>query len=139
MAKDFGADFVIDPMKDDPVTAIRDLTRHGEGVDKSIECSSNQIARKQAIHSVKRRGTICMVGVNGPVEFSTEELIFEQKTVLGSWTFSKNIQDDCAHFAAERGIAVDDLFTHEFGLEQAVEAYALFDQKRIGKGVFIFD
>jgi threonine dehydrogenase-like Zn-dependent dehydrogenase len=34
---------------------------------------------------------------------------------------------------------VDALFTHEFQLDQAVEAYALFEQRKIGKGVFVFD
>ncbi|UIK09705.1 zinc-binding dehydrogenase [Rhizobium leguminosarum] len=48
MAKDFGADFVINPMKDDPVKAIRDLTKGGLGADKAIECSSNLVARQQA-------------------------------------------------------------------------------------------
>jgi threonine dehydrogenase-like Zn-dependent dehydrogenase len=27
MAKDFGADYVVNPLKDDPVKAIKDLTR----------------------------------------------------------------------------------------------------------------
>src|SRR3712207_3873491 len=55
MARRFGADVVINPMKTDPVAAIRDVTRRGKGVDKSLECSANPVARRQAIGSIHRR------------------------------------------------------------------------------------
>jgi threonine dehydrogenase-like Zn-dependent dehydrogenase len=139
MAKDFGADFVINPMKDDPVKAIRDLTKGGLGADKAIECSSNSVARQQALQAIKRWGTTCLVGVHGLMQFECDELITNQKNLVGSLTFNKNLQDECAGFVAERGIDVDALFTHEFQLDQAVEAYALFEQRKIGKGVFVFD
>jgi threonine dehydrogenase-like Zn-dependent dehydrogenase len=58
--------------------------------------------------------------------------------VLGSITFSKNLQDDCAQHVVERGLDVDSLFTHEFQLDQAKMAYELFDTQKIGKGVFVF-
>lgn len=139
MAEDFGADFVVNPIKDDPVEAIRDLTRGRAGADKAIECSSNPLARQQAVRAVRQWGATCLVGVLGSMEFECNEIIMKQKTLLGSYTFSKNLQDECAQYVAERRINVDALFTHEFKLEQAVEAYALFDQRKIGKGVFVFD
>lgn len=54
-------------------------------------------------------------------------------------TFSQNLQAGCADFVMERGIDVDALFTHEFRIDQAEEAYRLFDQQKIGKGVFLVD
>jgi threonine dehydrogenase-like Zn-dependent dehydrogenase len=77
--------------------------------------------------------------VFGKFELDSSEIILLQKTVLGSLTFSKNLQEECALFVAERGLDVDSLFTHEFRLEQAEEAYDLFDKRKIGKGVFMFD
>jgi threonine dehydrogenase-like Zn-dependent dehydrogenase len=139
MAKDFGADVVINPLKDDPVDAIRDVTRGRLGADKAIECSSNAMARQQAMKAVRQWGTTCLVGVQGQMQFECNELITKQKSLVGSLTFSKNLQDECAQFVAERGVDVDALFTHEFKLEDAVEAYALFEQQKIGKGVFMFD
>jgi threonine dehydrogenase-like Zn-dependent dehydrogenase len=56
---------------------------------------------------------------------------------VGSWTFSKNGQADCAEFIADRKIDVDALFTHEFTLDQAEDAYKLFDSQTTGKGVFL--
>ncbi|MBN8956723.1 MAG: iditol 2-dehydrogenase, partial [Rhizobiales bacterium] len=58
-----------------------------------------------------------------------------QVTVIGSWTFSTVGQADCARFVADRGINLDRLFTHRWTLEQADEAYKVFDKQTDGKGV----
>jgi D-arabinose 1-dehydrogenase-like Zn-dependent alcohol dehydrogenase len=139
MAKQFGADYVINSREEDPVATVKALTRNGDGADKSIECSANEAARRHAVESIRRWGTACLVGVFGKFEVDSSELILLQKTVMGSLTFSKNLQEECALFVAERGLDVDSLFTHEFRLEQAEEAYDLFDKRKIGKGVFMFD
>jgi threonine dehydrogenase-like Zn-dependent dehydrogenase len=139
MARQFGADFVVDAREHDSVAAVRALTRNGEGADKSIECSANATVRRQAVQALRRWGTACMVGVFGTVELDSEDLIDLQKTVVGSLTFSKNQQEACAAFVAERGLDVESLFTNEFRLDEADRAYELFDQRQIGKGVFIFD
>jgi len=138
MARDMGADYTVNSREQDAVEEIRALTR-GLGADKAIECSSNSVARQQALTALKQWGTACLVGVHGGMQFECNELITKQKTLVGSLTFSKNLQDECAQFAAERGIDLDALFTHEFKIDQAEEAYALFEQRKIGKGVFLFD
>jgi threonine dehydrogenase-like Zn-dependent dehydrogenase len=46
-------------------------------------------------------------------------------------------QAECATFIADRKINVDELFTHRWKLDQADEAYRLFDQQTTGKGVFV--
>ena len=137
LAKKFGADEVIDPGKNDVVEAIRDLT-HGEGVHKSVDCSSSSEARRAAVQCVRTWGTTCFVGEGGDVTIDvSNDMLRRQVTVVGSWTFSKNGQADCAEFVAERGVDVDGLFTHEFRLDEAVEAYELFDTQTTGKGVFL--
>ena len=44
LALDWGADAVIDPTSVDPVEAIKALT-HGEGADKTVDCTSSVDAR----------------------------------------------------------------------------------------------
>ena len=137
LALDFGADEVIDPLSNDVVSAIKDLT-HGEGAHKSLDCSSNSEARTQAVQCVRTWGSACFVGEGGHVNLDvSNDLLRRQVTLIGSWTFSKNGQADCADFVSERKIDVDALFTHEFNLEQAKEAYQMFDQQTTGKGVFL--
>ena len=57
--------------------------------------------------------------------------------MIGSWTFSSVIQAECARFVADRQIDVDRLFTQRYRLDQADEAYQLFDTQTTGKGVFL--
>lgn len=137
LAQTFDADEVIDPLNNDVVSAIKDLTG-GEGAHKSLDCSSNSEARAQAVKCVRTWGKACYVGEGGDVSLDvSNDLIRRQVTLIGSWTFSKNGQADCASFVSERKIDVDALFTHEFKLEEAKEAYQLFDQQTTGKGVFL--
>tara|TARA_B100000674_G_scaffold140112_1_gene109859 strand:+ start:1793 stop:2809 length:1017 start_codon:yes stop_codon:yes gene_type:complete len=137
LATQFGADEVVDPLANNVVEAIRDLT-HGEGAQKTLDCSSNPEARRDAVRSVRTWGTACYVGERGEVTLDvSNDLIRRQVKLVGSWTFSKNGQADCAEFIADRKINVDALFTHEFTLDQAEEAYNLFDTQTTGKGVFL--
>ena len=81
---------------------------------------------------------MCFVGEGGEVSLDvSRDLLRKQLTIIGSWTFSKNGQADCARFVADRKIAVDHLFTHRWQLPEAKEAYRLFDQQNAGKGVFV--
>lgn len=137
MALDKGADAVIDPLADDPVTAIKDLT-HGEGAHKTLDASSSADARRAAVQATRAWGSACFVGEGGEVMFEVSpDLIRRQVTLMGHWTFSKVGQADCARFVSDRKIDVDSLFTHKWKLDQADEAYKLFDQQKTGKGVFL--
>ena len=60
-----------------------------------------------------------------------------QPALVGSWTFSKQGQAECAEFVADNNIAVDRLFTHRWTLEEAEEAYKLFDTQTTGMGVIL--
>jgi threonine dehydrogenase-like Zn-dependent dehydrogenase len=136
-AKAFGADEVVNPGSNDPVAAIKDLT-HGRYADLTLDTSSNPEARLNAIRSTKVWGTMCFVGEGGDVKIDVSpHLLRRQMTLVASWTFSTVIQAECARFSVERKIDVDKLFTHTWKLEQAEEAYKLFDKQADGKGVFL--
>ncbi|HYM32567.1 MAG TPA: zinc-binding dehydrogenase [Candidatus Cybelea sp.] len=136
-AKEFGADEVVNPNTDDPVAAIKQLT-HGRYADVTLDTSSNPEARLNAIRSTKVWGTMCFVGEGGDVKIEVSpHLLRRQLTLVASWTFSNVIQAECARFSIERKVAVDKIFTHNWKLEQAEEAYKLFDKQIDGKGVFL--
>ncbi len=134
---DMGADIALDPMADDPVAAILDLTQ-GEGAHKTLDASSSPEARAQAVRATRAWGACCYVGEGGEVTLEVSpDLLRRQITLIGSWTFSTVGLTDCARFVAERGVDVDSLFTHRWSLDQAEEAYQLFDEQKTGKGVFL--
>jgi threonine dehydrogenase-like Zn-dependent dehydrogenase len=136
-AKEFGAAETINPSNVDPIEAIRELT-HGLGADLTLDTSSSPQARIQAIRALKVWGTCCFVGEGGEVTIDVSpDMLRRQATVIASWTFSSVGQEECAQFIVDRGIKVDDLFTETWKLDQAEEAYKLFDQQNTGKGVFL--
>ena len=136
-AKEFGAAETINPSNVDAVEAIRELT-HGLGADLTLDTSSSPQARIQAIRALKVWGTCCFVGEGGEVTIDVSpDMLRRQATVIASWTFSTVGQADCAQFIIDRGIKVDDLFTETWTLDQAEQAYTLFDQQNTGKGVFL--
>ena len=137
LAKDFGAEVTLDGKSNDIVTQIRDLT-HGEGAEKTLDCSSAPDARAAVVRAVRSWGTACFVGERGQVTLDVSpDLLRRQVTLVGSWTFSKQGQAACAEFVADHTIDVEKLFTDRWKLEQAEEAYKLFDQQTTGKGVIL--
>ncbi len=117
--------------------AIRDLT-HGEGAHKTLDCSSAPDARAATVRAVRSWGTACFVGERGQVTLDVSpDMLRRQVTLVGSWTFSKQGQADCAEFVADRKIDVEKLFTDRWRLDQAEEAYRLFDTQTTGKGVIL--
>jgi threonine dehydrogenase-like Zn-dependent dehydrogenase len=122
---------------EEPVAALKELT-HGQGVDLALDCSGVEAARAAAIRSTRTWGTVCLVGEGGSVTIDvSRDMIRKQLTVIGSWTFSSVIQAECARFVVDRAIDVERLFTQRYALDQADEAYRLFDTQTTGKGVFL--
>jgi threonine dehydrogenase-like Zn-dependent dehydrogenase len=137
-AKEFGAHVPINPKTtENVVQAIRELT-HGRGAHLSLDASSSPAARAQAVKCVRTWGKACFVGEGDSVTLDvSNDLLRRQVTLIGSWTFSTVGQAECARYVAERGIDLDRLFTHKWKLEQADEAYKLFDAQTSGKGVIV--
>jgi threonine dehydrogenase-like Zn-dependent dehydrogenase len=138
LAKRFGADVALDSSKTDIEKEIKQLT-HGEGVDLALDCTGVAAARRAAVRSVKTWGTACYVGEGGDVTLDVSpDLLRRQVTLIGSWTFSAMGMAECARFIVDSGIKLEKIFTHRWKLEQADEAYRLFDQQSSGKGVIEF-
>jgi len=138
LAEQFGADATIDASKEDPVDALRELTR-GAGVDLALDCTGAAVARRAAVRCVKTWGTACYVGEGGDVTLDVSpDLLRRQVTLIGSWTFSAMGMQECAEFIAKKRIPLETIFSDRWRLEQAAEAYKKFDTQTTGKGVFLF-
>jgi len=136
LAKQFGADTAVHA--DDSEKALKELTG-GEGVDLALDCTGSAAARLAAVRAAKTWGTVCFVGEGGDVTLDvSRDLLRRQLTLIGSWTFSAMGQAECARFVADNGIDLEKIFSHRWQLEQAEEAYRVFDTQSTGKGVICF-
>jgi len=137
LAREFGANATIDASREDPVAAVKELTG-GVGADLSLDCTGAAAARRAAVRCVKTWGTACYVGEGGDVTLDVSpDLLRRQVTLIGSWTFSAMGMKECAEFIAKKRIPLERIFSHRWRLEQADEAYKVFDQQSSGKGVFL--
>jgi threonine dehydrogenase-like Zn-dependent dehydrogenase len=135
-AKQLGADHLINVAESDAVEAIKDLT-NGHGADLSLEATGSGPARAASIACLRIWGTCALVGIGESSVEVDPILRRRQLTVFGSWTFSTVGQMECAEFAVNRNVAVDQIFTHRWRLDQAEQAYEIADAQNSGKGVFI--
>lgn len=141
LAKELGADFVINSRDEDPVAAVRSLTG-GQGASAALETSGNATARAQVLESVRPFGRACYVGLGSPstatVDFG-RDVIMKVLTIYGSWTFSKAELLQAARFMVEAKVPVHRHITHRYSLDRAVEAYQSFDTGTTGKCVILFE
>ena len=137
LAKACGADGTVNSAGSDPVAALLEMTG-GRGVDFALETSGNPSARVAAVKATRTFGTMCFVGEGGTVTLDvSNDIIRRQITMLGSWTFAKAGQAECARFIAEHEVPVGKLITHRFKLDEVAAAYAQFDKQTMGKGMIL--
>ena len=137
LAREFGANEVVDARSNDPLEVIRELT-YGEGAHKTLDTSGAAEARAAAVRATRTWGTACYVGERGQVTLDvSRDLLRRQITLVGSWTFSRQVQAECAEFVVDHNVVVDKLFTDRWLLNQAEESYRLFDAQTTGKGVIL--
>jgi L-iditol 2-dehydrogenase len=130
-----GAHDVVDGRRGDAASAVLALTS-GLGADLTLECSGTRKGRSGAVGSARIGGRVCFVGVGAPTELDVSEgIIGKELTCYGSWTFTSAGLRDCMAFISEREVPLADLITHRFPLEQAEEAFSVFDGGRTGKCV----
>jgi threonine dehydrogenase-like Zn-dependent dehydrogenase len=136
LAREFGAEHLVDASAGDPAEAIKAVT-YGEGARLSLEASGAPSAQTAAIGCLRSWGTCALVGIGSSPVVDLDLLRRRQITVFGSWTFSVSGLAECAEFAARRNVAVDRIFTGRWRLEEAEEAYRVADAQNGGKGVFL--
>ena len=139
LAKDLGADELINAANQDCEKVIRELTG-GEGADSTLDATGIPEVRIQAVDSAKYWGKVCFVGEGNTTTFDiSRQIIHKQLTVLGSWTFSQSGLADVAKFVVERKSPMSKLITHTFSLDEAQNAYDLFVEGDTGKVIFVWD
>lgn len=83
IARDYGADVLIDPTEEDPVDRIREET--GAGVDVAFEAVGHETTLNQAIKSARPGGHTTIIGVfGGEAGVEPQDLVRHERSVSGS-------------------------------------------------------
>ena len=143
MARRVGATHVVNSAQDDPVKAIRALTR-GAGVDHSFEAVGNAKLVRQAIESLAIRGTATIVGVMPPdamIEFPWMAIRPEckvQTSRMGSNRFRMDIPLYLEFYRQGR-LLLDEMVTRRGRLDDINEAFRAMKAGEVARSVLTFN
>ena len=132
LAKARGADFVIDPMRTDPVNEVKEITS-GQGVDVVIEAVGSPQTTEQAIQMAKKGGIVNIFGVADAKAFSQIkpfDVYFRELTVVGTYALTLDTFNRAAKLLASGRLDIDYLLTDEFPLHQLEKAILMMEKKK---------
>jgi L-iditol 2-dehydrogenase len=129
VARELGADVVLNPAKEDVVGAVKDLT-HGIGCDVVLEASGSPKAVESAVDMLRKRGRLVEFGVFAEktcIDFSVISDIKELEIVgghLGLRTYPLAIE-----YLATGLVKTDKINTHDFPLSEWKKAIEVSEKR----------
>ena len=143
LARRMGATHVVNSANDDPVQAVRALTR-GAGVDHAFEAVGNAKLVRQAIESLAIRGTATIVGVLPPdatIEFPWMAIRPEcrvQTCRMGSNRFRIDIPR-YLEFYRQGKLLLDEMVSRRGRLGDINDAFRAMKAGEVARSVLTFD
>lgn len=121
-----------------PATVLQKMA--GRGFEVAIDCSGNADARHLCLEAAREWGRVVFVGEGGTVSFEPSPLLLhKQLTLYGSWVCSVPQMEDLVEHLVRWKLHPDVMVTHRFTIDQAKEAYELFDTGRTGKVAIVWE
>lgn len=126
VAKDIGADVIVNEKRENVVKRAKQLTE-GFGVDIAFEATGNPSAVKQAIAMTGKGGKVAIIGVHPkPLKkFDTVDIVYNEKTILGCWTHTSSTWERALSLLSSKKINVSPLITHVLPLERIEYGFRL--------------
>lgn len=115
-----GAEASFDPAVDDIAAALRKRTS-GRGADVVLVAAPQRELLEQALNLARPGGRVLLFAYNDPllrVEFPAATVGIDEKEILGSYSASIDLQEECARLVFERVLPVRELISHRFPLTQ---------------------
>ena len=122
-AKEFGADVVMNPAKEDVVAKIKEMTA-GYGCDIYIEATGHPSSVTQGLHAIRKLGRFVEFSVFGEDVTCDWSIISDRKELdlLGSH-LSPFCYDDVIQWISDGRLPTNGVVTHKFALEDWEKAF----------------
>jgi L-iditol 2-dehydrogenase len=122
----YGLGNSIDASRTDVVKAVRELT-DGRGADAAILAVGGNGLIRTAMDAVRPGGRVLLFAqtVHGEATFDPGAVCVDEKTLLGSYSASVELQEDSVRFVMNREMDLERLISHRFSLSRSVEALNL--------------
>jgi L-iditol 2-dehydrogenase len=122
----FGLGNSIDASRTDTLEAVREQTE-GRGADAAILAVGGNSLIRIAMDAVRPGGRVLLFAqtVHGEAVFDPGAVCVEEKTLLGSYSASIDLQEESVRFVMNREMDLEKLISHRFALSDSVEALNL--------------
>ena len=126
ISSSYGLRHSINASSEAPAKRVRELTE-GRGADAVILATAGNSLIRPAMDAARPGGRVMLFAQtqHSEVAIDPAAVCMDEKTLLGSYSASVDLQDENVQLVFEGGIDFARLITHRFSLEQAVEALQL--------------
>jgi S-(hydroxymethyl)glutathione dehydrogenase / alcohol dehydrogenase len=141
-ARALGASHGVDAAREDPVAAIRRLTRLG--ADYTFVAVGDTRAVSQAIEALAPGGTCVLIGVpetGATVPMDVRPVVTAERVIRGCSYGSARTREDLPRLVnlyLAGKLKIDQLITRRYGLDEADEAFRALAAGELARGVIIF-
>ena len=133
LAKELGAEAVLDPNDENIMAQIMDLT-DGVGIDKAIDCSGSSKAHRLMVDALRRKGQGTFVGEGGEFPLAASRDMIRKGLVLrGNWHYNLGWYPKLAKVIKDSPDQLDKFITHTFPLSEVQKAWELQATGNCGK------
>ena len=138
-ASEYGVDETIDPVTENALERVMELT-DGRGVDVALDFTGYTEPQLLCLDAARIGGAVGFIGLkidetpDGPVPRPTPvtvagHLLPKELTLIGSWSLTPQEMLELLELV-QKGLPVERLITHRFGIDDAQEAYeTAFNQR----------
>jgi L-iditol 2-dehydrogenase len=126
IAKAFGLSESIDASTADAVRAIQEVTE-GRGADAAILAVAGTALIRPAMDATRPGGRVLLFAQtqHGEAAIDPAAVCVDEKSLLGSYSASVDLQEESARFVLDREMDLERLISHRFPLAHSVEALRL--------------
>jgi L-iditol 2-dehydrogenase len=126
ISRSFGLQNGIDASRADTVKTVLEQTE-GRGADAAIVAVGGNALIRTAMDAVRPGGRVLLFAqtVRGEAAIDPAAICVDEKTLLGSYSASVELQEESIRFVMSREMELEKLITHRFSLSNSVEALKL--------------
>ncbi len=133
IAKELGADYLVNPRTQDFLAEITTITS-GKMIDFSIEAVGIAPTAKNSLECLKIGGTAIWIGnAQKIIEVNMQNIVTKELKIKGNYVYDLDGFADSLRLLSERKINIKPLITHSYKLEDGVQAFKDLENNREGK------
>ncbi len=126
IAKSLGFEHTIDASQHDAVRSVRQQTE-GRGADAVMLAVGSNALIRSAMDAARPGGRVLLFAQTqrGEVSVDPAAICVDEKTLVGSYSASVDLQEESVRFVMNREMDLEQLITHRFPLQDAAQALEL--------------